>query len=78
MGSLKERVEGLVLAYQHCMGCKRLLEEIEANWYSEKICQDIHFFDAGYQEHNRGRQVVQFHFWLATLGTVKVKKVSSA
>ena len=55
MGSLKERVEGLVLAYQHCMGCKRLLEEIEANWYSEKICQDIHFFDARYQEHVRGR-----------------------
>ena len=41
MGSLKERVEGLVLANQHCMGRKRLLEEIEANWYSERICQDV-------------------------------------
>jgi len=29
--ALKERVEGPVLAYQHCIGCKRLLEEIEAN-----------------------------------------------
>ena len=55
MGSLKERVEGLVLANQHCMGRKRLLEEIEANWYSERICQDIQFFNTGYQEHVRGR-----------------------
>ena len=78
MGSLKERVEGLVLTYQHCMGCKRHLEEIEANWYSERICQDIQFFNAGYQEHVRGRQVVQFHVWLATMGIVGVKEVGSA
>ena len=52
---LLEEIEGSVLVYQHCIGCKRLLEEIEANWYSERIYQDIQFFDAGYQEHLKGR-----------------------
>ena len=48
MGSLKERIEGPILAYQHYLGCKRRLKEIEAYYYSEGICQDIQFFDAGY------------------------------
>jgi len=29
VGCIKEKIEGLVLAYQHYLGCKRLLEELK-------------------------------------------------
>jgi len=41
MGSLKEGIEGPVLAYQQCLGCKRRLEEIEIDWYNERIYQEV-------------------------------------
>ena len=40
--------------------------------------QDVQSFDAGYQEHVGGGQIVQFHVWLVALGTNGVKKTSSA
>ena len=78
MGILKEGIEGPVLAYQYCLGCKRRLEEIEVDWNSERICQDVQFFDAGYQEHVGGGQTVQFHVWLVALGIDGVKEAGSA
>ena len=54
------------------------VEEIETHQYGARICQDIRFFDARYQEHVEGRHAIQFHVEFATLGTVGVKKAGYA